>query len=84
MKALVGTSCESLDDYALTAVPTPERGRGQVRLRVDAAALGHYQIRPALPDVLGGEIAGTVDAVGAGVSAAAARPAFLSTRQGLN
>ena len=76
MKALAGTSYESLDAYALTALPTPEPGPGQVRLRVGATALGYvdglmalgrYQIRPPLPYVPGGEIAGVVDAVGPGV-----------------
>lgn len=91
MKALVGTSYESLDDYALTAVPTPEPGPGQVRLRVDAAALGYvdglmalgrYQIKPPLPYVPGGEIAGTVDAVGASVSALAVGDRVLTWQLG--
>ena len=77
MQAFAGTSFDSLDSYALTELPTPEPGPGQVRLRVAATALGYvdglmaqgrYQIKPPLPYVPGGEIAGVVEAVGAGVS----------------
>ena len=57
--------------------PIPVPGHGEVRIRIGATALGYvdgliirgrYQIRPSLPYVPGGEIAGTVDAVGAGVT----------------
>ena len=77
MQAFAGTSFDSLDSYALTELPVPEPGPGQVRLRVAATALGYvdglmaqgrYQIKPPLPYVPGGEIAGVLEAVGAGVS----------------
>ena len=57
--------------------PLPEPGPGEVRLKVGAAGLGFvdglliagkYQWKPPLPFVPGGEIAGTVDAVGEGVA----------------
>jgi len=55
-------------------VPEPEVGRGQLLVRVRAAALcfpdllmcrGQYQVRPPLPFTLGVEAAGEVAAVGA-------------------
>ncbi len=57
--------------------PEPEPGPGQVRIRVEAAGVnyvdaimanGGYQITPNLPYVPGSEVAGTVDAVGEGVT----------------
>ena len=80
MRAFVGTSLGSLDHFALQELRTPEPGPGQMRIRVEATALGfvdglmvqgRHQITPPLPYVPGGEIAGVVDAVGAGVQAMA-------------
>lgn len=57
-------------------IPTPEPGRGQVRLKVEAAGVNFpdtliiqnlYQFKPALPFSPGGEAAGVIDAVGEGV-----------------
>ncbi len=57
--------------------PTPEPASGEVRLRVEAAALNHLDIwvrkgrpgvPPRFPHVLGSDAAGTVEAVGAGVA----------------
>lgn len=67
-------------DYAgcvLREVATPQPGPGEVRVRVRAAAVnfpdllqtrGEYQHKPSLPFIPGLEIAGEVDAMGAGVS----------------
>jgi len=61
-------------------VPQPEPGAGQVLLKIEACGLnfgdllmvkGSYQERPALPFTLGMEVAGTVVAHGAGVTAPA-------------
>lgn len=61
----------------LRDVPQPVPGAGEVRLRIAACGLnfgdlliikGSYQEKPELPATLGMEFAGTVDAVGAGVS----------------
>jgi len=61
-------------------LPTPEPGPGQVRVRVRAVALNHLDIwvrrgGPAFhleyPHRLGSDIAGTVDAIGAGVTVTA-------------
>lgn len=60
---------------ALRDIPMPEPGPGEVRLRVEACGLnfgdtliikGTYQEKPPLPATLGMEVAGVVDAVGAG------------------
>lgn len=58
-------------------VPTPEPGPGEVQVRVSAVALNHIDLwmrrgLPALtiplPHVSGGDVCGTVSALGAGVS----------------
>lgn len=76
MKSFVGTSFD-IGSYALVDEPMPEPGHGQLRIRIEATALGfvdglmmqgRYQIKPRLPYVPGGEIAGVVDAVGPGVT----------------
>ena len=63
------------ETMALEDVAEPEPGRGQVRIRNHAAALnffdilqvqGKYQIKPPFPFTPGAEVAGVVDAVGAG------------------
>ncbi|MFN3552249.1 MAG: NADPH:quinone oxidoreductase family protein [Novosphingobium meiothermophilum] len=73
INALDGINALEIEEQA----PLPEPGPGEVRLRVGAAGLGFvdgllisgkYQWKPPLPFVPGGEIAGTVDAVGDGVA----------------
>jgi NADPH:quinone reductase-like Zn-dependent oxidoreductase len=60
----------------LETIPTPEPGPGEVRLRVDAAALNHLDlwvrrgvpgVKYPLPLTPGCDTAGTIDAIGAGV-----------------
>ena len=72
--------CETLDGadaLQWRELPTPEPQAGEVRIAVRAASLnfpdllivhGKYQFKPPLPFVPGSEFAGTVDAVGAGVT----------------
>lgn len=76
MRRFEGETYGSLDAFRLIECPVPEPAPGQVRIQVQAAALGfvdglmvrgRYQIKPPLPYVPGGEIAGVVDAIGAGV-----------------
>src|SRR3954452_6722783 len=78
MRKFVGSEYGSLDAFALSEGEIPQPAQGEVRLKVEATALGfvdgliaqgRYQIRPPLPYVPGGEIAGTVDATGPGVDA---------------
>jgi NADPH2:quinone reductase len=61
-------------------LPTPEPGAGQVRVDVKAAGVnfpdilitrGQYQFKPAVPFSPGGEAAGVVTAIGAGVKSVA-------------
>src|SRR5918993_6018623 len=58
-------------------LPTPEPKEGEVRIAIRAASLNFpdllivqnkYQMKPALPFVPGSEYAGTIEAVGSGVS----------------
>lgn len=64
----------------VTEVETPVPGPGEVRVKIAACGLnfadllmvtGEYQERPPLPFALGMEMAGTVEALGEGVSAPA-------------
>src|SRR3954471_13815910 len=76
MRKFIGSEYGSFDAFALSEGEIPQPAEGEVRLKVEATALsfvdglivqGRYQIRPPLPYVPGGEIAGTVDATGPGV-----------------
>src|SRR3954453_3283124 len=78
MRKFAGTEYGTLDSFTLTEDEIPQPAAGEGRIKVEAAALGfvdglivqgRYQIRPPLPYVPGGEIAGTVDATGPGVDA---------------
>ncbi len=72
--------CENptgVDALTWTELPTPEPGKGQVRVAIEAASLNFpdllivqnkYQMKPPLPFVPGSEYAGTVEAVGEGVT----------------
>jgi NADPH:quinone reductase len=72
--------CESLtgvEALQWRELPTPEPQAGEVRIAIRAASLnfpdlltvqGKYQFKPPLPFVPGSEYAGTVEAVGAGVT----------------
>lgn len=75
MRALILTSHES--PPTLSQVAEPEPSEGEIRVRIAACGLnfadllmmkGTYQDTPALPFVMGMEVAGRVDAVGAGVT----------------
>jgi len=76
MKAIVVRAFGGPEVLTVDEVPTPEPGPGQVRVRVGAAGVnpvdtyirtGTYAIKPPLPYTPGRDLAGTVDAVGAGV-----------------
>ena len=77
MRTVEGSSFGLPESFVLLERPVPVPDAGQVRIRIEATALGYvdgliirgrYQLLPPLPYVPGGEIAGTVDAVGAGVT----------------
>lgn len=77
MQALICDDFAALDALRLGELPDPVPGPGEVVVRVAAAGVnfydtlivqGKYQVRPPLPFAPGGEVAGTVAAVGEGVS----------------
>jgi NADPH2:quinone reductase len=77
MQAWLCETPTGYQDLAWKDMPTPEPGPGQVRVRLQAASLnfpdvlivqGKYQFKPDLPFVPGSEYAGTVEALGDGVS----------------
>ncbi len=76
MHAMVYTGSGGLDVIEPAELPTPEAGRGEVRVRVVASALNHLDlwtrrglpgIPPSFPHVGGCDVAGVVDQVGEGV-----------------
>ena len=77
MKAIVCKQWGGPEQLVLEDIALPEPGPGQVRIRVAAAGVNFpdvlivqkkYQVQPPLPFTPGAEIAGTVSAVGAGVT----------------
>ena len=79
MKALLSTLPGGPDTLALSDVPEPRPGRGEIRLSVHACGVNFpdsliiddkYQVRPTRPFAPGAEVAGIVDAVGEGIDAA--------------
>ncbi len=77
MKAIQCIEWGGPERLQLADLPLPEPAAGEVRIRVAAAGVNFpdalivqkkYQVQPALPFVPGTEVAGTVDAVGEGVT----------------
>jgi NADPH:quinone reductase len=77
MKALLSTAPGGPETLALTELPDPVPGPGQLLVRVKACAINYpdvliiedkYQFKPPRPFAPGGEIAGIVEAVGEGVT----------------
>ncbi|HYS12140.1 MAG TPA: NADPH:quinone oxidoreductase family protein [Burkholderiaceae bacterium] len=77
MKAIQCQEWGGPDKLRLVEVPLPEPKAGEVRLRVNAAGVNFpdaliiqkkYQQQPPLPFTPGTEVAGTVDALGEGVT----------------
>ncbi|HEX2762535.1 MAG TPA: NADPH:quinone oxidoreductase family protein [Allosphingosinicella sp.] len=77
MRALLSTSPGGPETLQLSDLPDPEPGPGQLMVRVRACAINYpdvliiedkYQFKPPRPFAPGGEVAGTVEAVGEGVS----------------
>ena len=78
MRALVARGVgEPSEMLKLETRPVPQAGRGQVRIRVEAAPVhasdlhvvrGRYGFTPTFPTVLGLESVGVVDALGDGVA----------------
>lgn len=77
MKAIICSRYGSPDDLELRDLPAPQAGDGEVVVKVAAAALnffdtlliaGKYQLKPEFPFSPAAEFAGTVHAVGPGVT----------------
>ncbi len=77
MKAIICSRYGTADDLELRDLPEPEAGTGEVVVKVAAAALnffdtlliaGKYQVKPDFPFSPAAEFAGTVHAVGPGVT----------------
>lgn len=77
MKAVVVEHYDTIDNISLREVAQPDVAAGQLRVKVQAASIGFvdglkvqglYQTKDALPFTPGTEFAGTVDAVGDGVT----------------
>jgi NADPH2:quinone reductase len=77
MKALQCIEHGPPEKLVIRDVPTPEPGKGEVRIRMKAAGVNFpdaliiqnlYQFKPSLPFSPGGEAAGIVEAVGEGVT----------------
>ena len=77
MKALLSHQPGGPDTLRVEDVAVPQPGPGQLRIKVEAAALNFpdtliirdlYQFKPPRPFAPGGEVAGVVEALGEGVS----------------
>ena len=77
MRALLSRAPGGPETLELAEVPDPQPGSGQLLVRVRACAINYpdvliiedkYQFKPPRPFAPGGEIAGTVEAIGDGVS----------------
>ena len=77
MKAVVCKAWGPPESLVVEDVPTPQPQAGEVLVKVNAASVNYpdvlmiqkkYQIQPALPFIPGSEVAGTVSALGEGVT----------------
>jgi len=91
MQAWLVRAWSEPENMTLEDAAIPEPGAGEVRIANRAAALnffdilqiqGKYQIKPPFPFTPGAEVAGTVDAVGAGVTGVAAGARVLAMTSG--
>ena len=78
MKALVCRALDGIDSLSVGELPSPQPARGEVLIAVQSAGVnfpdilivqGKYQFKAPLPFAPGCEVAGTVTAVGEGVTA---------------
>lgn len=77
MQALICNQFAPIDELVVGELPEPHAAPGEVIIKVTAAGInfydtlivqGRYQVQPAQPFSPGGEVAGTVVAVGEGVT----------------
>ena len=75
MRAQVLTAFGGPENFRLTKVETPRAGAGQVLIRIAATSVNPIDTKiraglpvgPALPAILGADVAGVVEAIGPGV-----------------
>jgi NADPH2:quinone reductase len=92
MKAVVVEQYDTIDNISLKDIALPDVAAGQVSVTIQAASIGFvdglkvqglYQTKDALPFTPGTEFAGTIDAVGEGVTGLApGQPVMGMTRSG--
>lgn len=76
MRAVVATGYGPPENYTVTGIPEPEAGPGQLKIRVEAASINPADVRLTgerlaeldFPHVPGNDFAGTVVALGTGVT----------------
>lgn len=77
MRALRSHAVGGPETLSLDELPMPEPGKGEVRIKVEAAGVNFpdtliirdlYQFKPPRPFSPGGEVAGTIEALGEGVT----------------
>lgn len=77
MKAVLCSHFGPMDDLSVSDIEPPALDRDEVQIRVSACAInypdmlivaGKHQMKPPLPFIPGGEVAGTIAAVGPGVT----------------
>ena len=82
MRAVTYREHGGLEVIEVGELPTLEPGPGQVRVKVAACAMNHLDVwvrrgipgvKLEMPHIPGADIAGTIDAVGVGVSGGAVR-----------
>jgi NADPH2:quinone reductase len=90
VKALLCTRFGGPDVLEMTELPDPVAGEGQVLIDVKVCAVNftdylviqnRYQYKPPLPFIPGGEVAGVVRAVGAGVTTVAVGERVIASTQ---
>lgn len=91
MRQVVADKIDSIADYSLREVPEPVPGEGQVLVRVHACGMGYvdalvavggYQVKPPAPFTPGQEMAGTIAALGPGVTGRAVGERVMLSRFG--
>ena len=88
MRALLSTKAGGPETLAIGELPDPEAGAGELLVRVHACAVNYpdvlliedrYQFKPPRPFAPGSEVAGVVEAIGAGVTGFASGDRVIAT-----
>lgn len=91
MKKVEAHSLESISDYRLVEVPSPQPGPGEAVVEIAACgvgyvdalvSLGRYQVKPPLPHTPGQEVSGAIVSLGEGVTGFAPGDRVMATVRG--